>query len=211
MILGRQLYISISTGEAYMNKPRAYICRRQRHCVKSQIVCLIFQFTKHCEIHTIAAEFKNSPKIRRLTVCSYRFEGLVAPLLHQHVELYAMLVDRQPLQIRFTSHLDEHLVKVRDAARHAPYGFHTVSKVLTEFVATASDRFIAHNYSTLEEQFLDVAQTQLEAKIPTHGATDDLGRKTVTVIKRFRFFHRAILRDRSHNLTMPLGGMNVGA
>jgi hypothetical protein len=50
-------------------------------------------------------------------------------------------------------------------------------EVLTEFVAPASDRLVCHNYFALEELLLDVTQTQLEAKIPTHGAVDDFGRK----------------------------------
>jgi len=33
-------------------------------------------------------------------------------------------------------------------------------------------------------------------EIPAHGATDDCGGKAMTVIKRFRFLHRTILRDR---------------
>ncbi|OTP79252.1 hypothetical protein PAMC26510_06100 [Caballeronia sordidicola] len=36
-----------------------------------------------------------------------------------------------------------------------------------------------------KEQFLDVAQAQLKAEIPAHGATDDRDWKTMTVIKRF--------------------------
>jgi len=70
--------------------------------------------------------------------------------------------------------------------RHVLPGFHAVSKVLTELVvpapAPASDRFLAPDHSTLEEPFLDVARTQLEAKVPAHGATDDFGWKTVAVI-----------------------------
>ena len=43
-------------------------------------------------------------------------------------------------------------------------------------------------------------------KIPSNSAADDTSRETVPVIKRFRFFHRAILRDRPNNLTMPPRG-----
>jgi hypothetical protein len=62
---------------------------------------------------------------------------------------------------------------------------------------------VRHDHAALEEQLFDVAQAQLEAEIPTHCATDDAGRKTVAVIKRFRFLHRCILRDRPNNLKMP--------
>ncbi|MEA3103248.1 MAG: hypothetical protein QOF74_7488, partial [Caballeronia mineralivorans] len=43
-----------------------------------------------------------------------------------------------------------------------------------------------------------------EAEVPTHSATNDHCWEAVTVIERFRFRHRAILRDRSRNLTMPV-------
>jgi hypothetical protein len=81
--------------------------------------------------------------------------------------------------------------------------FHPVGKALAKFIAPASDRLICHGYTALEEQFLDFAQAQLETEIPSNSAADDTSRKTVTVIKRFRFFHRAILRDRPNNLKMP--------
>jgi hypothetical protein len=53
---------------------------------------------------------------------------------------------------------------VRGATGLAARGFHTVRKVLAKLVAPASDRFIAHDHPTLEEQFLDVAQAQLKAE-----------------------------------------------
>jgi hypothetical protein len=81
--------------------------------------------------------------------------------------------------------------------------FHPVSKAFTELFAPATDRLVGHDHPTLEEQFLDVTQAQLEAEIPAYGATDDLGWTTVTVIQRFRFLHRGILRLRPNNQTMP--------
>src|SRR5471032_3306895 len=127
----------------------------------------------------------------------------VAPLLKQDVEFGAMLVHRTPQQVRFASQRDEHLVEMPRTTRLATHRFHTVSKVLTEFVAPASGCLVCHDHAALEEQFLDVAQAQLEAEIPSNSPADDTSRETVPVIKRFRFFHRAILRDRPNNLTMP--------
>jgi len=80
-----------------------------------------------------------------------------------------------------------------------------MSKARAEFIAPASDRFVGHNHAALKEQFLDVAQARWKAKIPAHGATDDHGRKAMAAIKRFRFFHHAILRDWLNNLTMSQG------
>jgi len=128
--------------------------------------------------------------------------GFVAPLLHRDVEFGTMLVHRSPKLVRLAAQGDEHLVEVPSTTGLAPRGFDSVSKALAEFVAPATDRLVGHDHPALEEQFLDVTQAQLKAKIPAHGATDDVGRKTVTVIERFRFLHRDILRDRPNNLTM---------
>ena len=132
--------------------------------------------------------------------------GLVAPLLQQDVEFGAVLVDRTPQQVRFATQRDEHLVEVPRATRLASRCFYPMRKALTKLVTPASDRFICHGYTALEEQFLYVAQAQLKAKIPAHGATDDHDWKTVTVIERFRFLHHAILRDQAANLTTPAWG-----
>jgi hypothetical protein len=70
------------------------------------------------------------------------------------------------------------------AACLASGSFHVASKACTEFVAPASDRLVRHDHAALEESLLNVAQTQLEAKIPTHGATDNTSGETVTLIQR---------------------------
>jgi hypothetical protein len=64
----------------------------------------------------------------------------------------------------FATQRDEHLVEVPGATGLAARGFHPVSKTVAKLVAPASDRFIAHDHPTLEEQFLDVAQAQLKAE-----------------------------------------------
>jgi hypothetical protein len=43
-------------------------------------------------------------------------------------------------------------------------GFHPVGKALAELVTPAPDRLVRHGHASLEEQFFDVTQTQLEAK-----------------------------------------------
>src|SRR5258708_25199625 len=118
-----------------------------------------------------------------------------------------MLVDRTPQQVRFATQRDEHLVEVPCATRLASRRFDPVSEALAKLIAPASDCLVCHGHTALEEQFLDVAQAQLKAEIPAHSATDDLGWETVTVIERFRFLHRAILRDRASNLTTPSEGL----
>jgi isopentenyl diphosphate isomerase/L-lactate dehydrogenase-like FMN-dependent dehydrogenase len=84
-----------------------------------------------------------------------------------------------------------------------------MSKALTKLVTPASDRLACHDHAALEKQFLYVAQTQLEAEIPSNSAADDTSRETVTVIERFRFLHRAILSHESRNLTTPFAATRV--
>jgi hypothetical protein len=62
---------------------------------------------------------------------------------------------------------------------------------------------VCHGHPALEQQFFDIAQAQLKAEVPAHGATDDCNWKTVAVIGRCRFLHLANLLDRTANLTMP--------
>jgi hypothetical protein len=60
-----------------------------------------------------------------------------------------------------------------------------VGEAPAKLIAPASDRLVCHGDTALEEQFLDVAQAQLKAEVQANSATDDLGRETVAVIKRF--------------------------
>ncbi|SAK77911.1 hypothetical protein AWB75_04592 [Caballeronia catudaia] len=113
-----------------------------------------------------------------------------------------MLVHRTPQQVRFATQGDEHFVEVPGATWLASRGFHPVSEALAKLVTPTSDR-LCHEHTTLEKRLFDVAQAQLEAEVPAHGATDDAGREAVTVIERFRFLHRIILRERPNNLTTP--------
>src|SRR5580698_9203088 len=71
--------------------------------------------------------------------------------------------------------------------------FYAVIKTLAKFATPASDGFVCDARIVLEEQFLDVAQTQLKAKISAHSTIDDSRWKTMTMTERFRFFHLAIL------------------
>ena len=129
--------------------------------------------------------------------------GFVAPLLQQDIEFGAMLVDRTPQQVRFAAKPDEHLVEVPRTTQLASHRFHSMSKALTKPVTPASDRLVSHDHAALEQQFLDVAQAQLEAEIPSESAADETSWETVTVIERFRFLHYTILYDSSRNLTTP--------
>ncbi|CAD6516616.1 hypothetical protein LMG28727_01355 [Paraburkholderia kirstenboschensis] len=78
-----------------------------------------------------------------------------------------------------------------------------MSKALTKLVTRSSDGLVCHDHAALEQQHFNVAQAQLEAEISSNRAAGDLSGKTVTVIARIRFLHRAILSDRPRNLTTP--------
>ena len=114
-----------------------------------------------------------------------------------------MLVDRTPQQVRFATQRDEHLVDVPRATRLASRRLYPVSKAFTKLVAPASDRLVRHGHIALEEQLLNVTQTQLKAEIAANCLADDRRREPMTVVKRVCFLHHAILRDRPNNLTTP--------
>ncbi len=130
----------------------------------------------------------------------------VAKAAHATLTFTRWLVAVLCAVVQSCGRFDEHVLHVRKvprATRFASRRFYTVSKALAKFVAPAPDGFVCYGHAALEEQFLYVAQAQLKAEIPTHGATDDPGWETVTVIERFRFLHHVILRDRAGNLTTP--------
>lgn len=129
--------------------------------------------------------------------------GLVAPLLQQDIEFDAVLVDCTPQQIRFASQGDEHLVEVPRATRFAARHFHPMDKACTELLAPAANRLVADRHAALEQQFFDVAQTELEPEVPTHRVADDRRRKPMAVIKRFCFLHDPMLRELHVNVTTP--------
>ncbi len=76
----------------------------------------------------------------------------------------------------------------------------------TEFIAPASDRFVADHNPALEQQLFDITQAELKPEIPAHRATDDSRRKAMTVVKRFCILHHAILLDHLSNVTTPSSG-----
>lgn len=86
--------------------------------------------------------------------------GLVAPLLYQHVEFCAMLVDGTPQQIRLAAQRHEHLVNVPRVAWLAPHRLGASGESSTEFVTPTTDRFVRDHDASLEQQFFDVAQAQ---------------------------------------------------
>jgi hypothetical protein len=136
----------------------------------------------------IAAKLIGDDLARHRTRAQHTLEealggGLVAPLLHGDVEFRAMLVHRTPQEVRFATQGDEHLVKVPCPTRLVSRCFHPVGKALAKLVAPASDRLIFHGHTALKEQFLDVAQAQLES-VPAHGATDGAGWEAGTVVSR---------------------------
>jgi hypothetical protein len=90
------------------------------------------------------------------------------PLLHQHVEFGTMLVDCSPQQIRLAAQRHKHLVPMPCAARLAPHRFDALGESSAELVAPATDRLVRDLDTTLEQQFLDVAQAQTEPEIPAN-------------------------------------------
>jgi hypothetical protein len=55
---------------------------------------------------------------------------------------------------------------------------------MSTLAAPLADRFIRHDDATLQEQFLDIAEAQTEAKVQPHVVANDLDRKPVILIFR---------------------------
>jgi len=67
-----------------------------------------------------------------------------------------MFVDRTPEKVRRAAQHHEHLVQVPRAAGLAPDSLDATGEARAEFVAPATDRFVADDDASLEKQFLDV-------------------------------------------------------
>ncbi|KWC76354.1 hypothetical protein WL56_26665 [Burkholderia cepacia] len=121
--------------------------------------------------------------------------SFITPLLQQDVEFGTMLVDGAPQHIRLAAQSHEHLVEVPGAAGLASYSLRAAREDCTEFVAPATDGFVADDDTAFEQQFLNVAQTELEPEVPSDCQADDRSWETMAVVKRLGIRHSGILRD----------------
>lgn len=90
-------------------------------------------------------------------------------------------------------------------ARLATGSLDTVPVAIAKFVGPPPDRLMTDDHTALEQQFLDVAKTALEAEIPANSEADDRRGKPATVVERIRLLHRVVLSHGFANVTLPAG------
>jgi hypothetical protein len=73
-----------------------------------------------------------------------------------------VLIDGAPQQVRLSAQRHKYFVKVPRGAGPATRRFRTVCETRTEFIAPASDRFVADDNPALEQQFFDITQAELK-------------------------------------------------
>jgi hypothetical protein len=104
--------------------------------------------------------------------------------LYQDIEHVSFLIDGSPQIVTLSFDRQKHFIQVPLVPGPWTATPELVGVLLAKLATPLADRFIRHDDSTFQEQFLDIAETQAEAKVQPHGVANDLDRKPVILIFR---------------------------
>ena len=99
-----------------------------------------------------------------------------------------------------TIDLHEDLVDEERIAITTVSPFETTSISSTKFNAPKSDGFVANNDASLREQVFDITIAEVESMVELDRVTDDVGRKSVTLIS----IHHQIIDQRQLTCQYPI-------
>jgi hypothetical protein len=114
---------------------------------------------------------------------------LITTRLNQYVDHVSVLIDCSPQVVLLAVDSHEDFIQMPDIAKAtlSPLEFPRIGR--TELLTPMSNGFIGDDDSALSEIF-DVAETHTEMVIKPDGMTDDLRRKSVSVIAGSFALHR---------------------
>src|SRR5208283_2424549 len=122
----------------------------------------------------------------------------IAALLNEDVEHNAVLVHGAPKVTLHALDPDEHLVHVPLVAGSWPPAAQAVSKALAEFLAPAPNGLIGDDDATFSQEQLSIPQAEAEHMVQPDSMADDLGGKTMAVVRvRGQFHALNVVRLRS--------------
>ena len=136
--------------------------------------------------------------VRRKTLVLQQFPEqfqccrFVPALLHQHVEHFALGIDRTPHVHAHAIDPHHHLVEVPDTVGARPAAANVGGDGGAKLYRPAPDRLVADLDAALGEHLLDVAQRQREAEVEPHCEPDHVRWKAVPFV-----------RDRAHRRAIP--------
>jgi hypothetical protein len=96
--------------------------------------------------------------------------SLVALTLHQDVEHVAILIHRPPQVVPFAVNGEKHLVQVPLVTWSRPVMPELIRIPLPELQTPLADGFVGHDDPAGEQQLLDIAVAETEAKVGPPGA-----------------------------------------
>jgi len=115
---------------------------------------------------------------------------LITTRLNQDVDHISVLIDCSPQVVLLAVDSHEDFIQMPDIAEATLSSLEFPRIGRTELLAPMSNRFIGDDDSALSKKIFDVAETQTETVIKPDGMTDDLRRKSVSVIAGSFALHR---------------------
>ena len=113
----------------------------------------------------------------------------ISSSLQIDVDHFSILIHSPPQILLLTIDLHEDLVDEERIAITTVSPFQTTSISSTKFDTPKSDGFVANNDASLREQVFDITIAEVESMVQPDRVTDDVGRKSVTLIS---IHHRII-------------------
>src|SRR6266566_7242438 len=124
---------------------------------------------------------------------------LIAPLLYQDVQHYAMFVDVPPQPMALSFDLQQHLVEMPLVTRAWPSATQLEGVGRSGLGAPLANRLVADGHTPFGQELLYVAQAEREAEVEPDSVADDVGRIAMATIQRGvglgRSGHYPVLRD----------------
>jgi hypothetical protein len=117
----------------------------------------------------------------------------IPPWLNEDVEHNANLIHDTPEIVLHALEPYERFVEVPCVSWTGPAAAQMAGKGLAEFLAPAPDRLIGSDNASFSRDQLDIPQAEAERMIQPNGMADDLGWKTVAVMRVGRWLHAASL------------------
>jgi hypothetical protein len=107
---------------------------------------------------------------------------LVAPPLHQDVELYAILIHCPPPSMPFLRDRDAHCIQGPLITRPGTPATEGMGLGVAELAAPRADRCVRHEHPTDTQAFFPIAVAERDAEIQPAGVADDLPRAALMFV-----------------------------
>jgi hypothetical protein len=124
--------------------------------------------------------------------------------LDQNIQKVAILINGSPQIVNAAIDLKEHFIKMPLVPRPRRFSSLVVSINLAELEAPFSDRLIAESDTAHREHLFNIAEAQGEAEVQPNGMTDDLGRESMTMVRRDGGAHQSSMPHENLRLHLPL-------